>query len=273
MIYKHNRYLDYYYKKYWHIVKGLSSAHEELNNEPDLIWILIFIFNIDYLVFSHLLLLLIFSYLNVFLCQFMWSEWYQLSILSLVELGSCLSFSSLSCFSFCRDCWPMNGTVLWPPLLSALQSGLCAAHVPLWMHWPAVCESREGGAAHRGRGGNRAMSPQFRIAVLGAQGVGKTAIVKRFLHNDYSEVAVSSKTRRVHLSAAVLNGHVHDLQITDYPAISSFPGSSLQVRYPTYHKIWLWPDLVSGQSLAHLEKAHLRHPNKGVGLILTLVGT
>ncbi|XP_067293862.1 ras-like protein family member 10B [Pseudorasbora parva] len=96
------------------------------------------------------------------------------------------------------------------------------------MHWPAVCESREGGAAHRGRGGNRTMSPQFRIAVLGAQGVGKTAIVKRFLHNDYSEVAVSSKTRRVHLSAAVLNGHVHDLQITDYPAISSFPGSSLQ---------------------------------------------
>lgn len=169
----------------------------------------------------------------------MWSEWHQLSILSLVELCSCLSFSSLSCFSFCRDCWPMNGTVLWPPLLSALQSGLCAAHVPLWMHWPAVCESREGGAGHRGRSGNRAMSPQFRIAVLGAQGVGKTAIVKRFLHNDFSEMAVSSKTRRVHLSAAVLNGHVHDLQITDYPAISSFPGSSLQVRYPTYHKIWL----------------------------------
>ncbi|XP_058630866.1 ras-like protein family member 10B isoform X3 [Onychostoma macrolepis] len=97
------------------------------------------------------------------------------------------------------------------------------------MHWPAVCESREGGAAHRGRGGNKAMPPPFRIAVLGAQGVGKTAIVQRFLHDDYSEVAVSSKTRRMHLSAAVLNGHVHDLQITDYPAISSFPVSSLQI--------------------------------------------
>ncbi|XP_052411555.1 ras-like protein family member 10B isoform X2 [Carassius gibelio] len=96
------------------------------------------------------------------------------------------------------------------------------------MHWPAVCESREGGAAHRGRGGNRAMPPPFRIAVLGAQGVGKTAIVQRFLHDDYSEVAVSSKTRQMHLSAAVLDGHVHDLQITDYPAISSFPVSSLQ---------------------------------------------
>uniref|UniRef100_A0A672PQW7 RAS like family 10 member B n=1 Tax=Sinocyclocheilus grahami TaxID=75366 RepID=A0A672PQW7_SINGR len=67
------------------------------------------------------------------------------------------------------------------------------------------------------------MPPLFRIAVLGAQGVGKTAIVQRFLHDDYSEVVVSSKTRRVHISAAVLNGHVHDLQITDYPAISSFP--------------------------------------------------
>lgn len=73
------------------------------------------------------------------------------------------------------------------------------------------------------------MPPPFRIAVLGAQGVGKTAIVQRFLHDDYSDAASSSRTRRVHLSAAVLNGHVHDLQITDYPAISSFPGSSLQV--------------------------------------------
>lgn len=98
------------------------------------------------------------------------------------------------------------------------------------MHWPVVCESREGGGAHRGRGGRGAMPPPFRIAVLGAQGVGKTAIVQRFLHDDYSEAASSSRTRRVHLSAAVLNGHVHDLQITDYPAISSFPGSTLQVR-------------------------------------------
>lgn len=95
------------------------------------------------------------------------------------------------------------------------------------MHWPVVCESREGGGARRvGRG---AMPPPFRIAVLGAQGVGKSAIVQRFLHDDYSDVASSSRTRRVHLSAAVLNGHVHDLQITDYPAISSFPGSTLQV--------------------------------------------
>lgn len=75
------------------------------------------------------------------------------------------------------------------------------------------------------------MPPPFRIAVLGAQGVGKTAIVQRFLHDDYSEAPVqgTSRARQVHLSAAVLNGHVHNLQITDYPAITSFPCSSLQV--------------------------------------------
>ncbi|KAM9539300.1 ras-like protein family member 10B [Salvelinus alpinus] len=74
------------------------------------------------------------------------------------------------------------------------------------------------------------MPPPFRIAVLGAQGVGKTAIVQRFLHDDYSEAPVpaTSRARQVHLSAAVLNGHVHNLQITDYPAITSFPCSSLQ---------------------------------------------
>lgn len=98
------------------------------------------------------------------------------------------------------------------------------------MHWPAVCENREGGAGSRGRGGGRGgMPPPFKIAVLGAQGVGKTAVVRRFLHDDYSESGTPGHARQVHLSAAVLNGHVHDLQITDYPAIPSFPGSSLQV--------------------------------------------
>ncbi|XP_063060044.1 ras-like protein family member 10B isoform X1 [Engraulis encrasicolus] len=121
------------------------------------------------------------------------------------------------------------------------------------MHWPAVCESREGGGGgaggRGGRGGNGGgpvPPPPFRIAVLGAQGVGKTAIVQRFLHDDYSDGPASGSDhggtragsgpgqgnghmgRKVHLSAAVLNGHVHDLQITDYPAITSFPGSTLQ---------------------------------------------
>ncbi|KAM6970186.1 ras-like protein family member 10B [Aplochiton taeniatus] len=103
------------------------------------------------------------------------------------------------------------------------------------MHWPAVCENREGvggatTAGRGGRGGGARMPPPFRIAVLGAHGVGKTAIVQRFLRDDYSDAPAGrpSCARRVHLSAAVLNGHVHDLQITDYPAITSFPVSTLQ---------------------------------------------
>ncbi|XP_064208415.1 ras-like protein family member 10B [Anguilla rostrata] len=97
------------------------------------------------------------------------------------------------------------------------------------MHWPVACENREGGAGGRGRGGGGGgASPPFRIAVLGAQGVGKTAIVRRFLCDDYREAPSPGRARRVYLSAAVLNGHVHDLQITDYPAIPAFPGSSLQ---------------------------------------------
>ncbi|MBN3325407.1 RSLAB protein, partial [Atractosteus spatula] len=72
------------------------------------------------------------------------------------------------------------------------------------------------------------MAATFKIAVLGAQGVGKTAIVRRFLYNDYSEAPAPSRGRRVYLPAAVLNGHVHDLQIMDYPAIPSFPVNTLQ---------------------------------------------
>ncbi|XP_043919206.1 ras-like protein family member 10B isoform X1 [Protopterus annectens] len=72
------------------------------------------------------------------------------------------------------------------------------------------------------------MVTTFKIAILGAQGVGKTAIVRQFLYNEYSEVCVPTKTRRLFLPAAVMNGHVHDLQIMDYPPIASFPVNTLQ---------------------------------------------
>lgn len=68
----------------------------------------------------------------------------------------------------------------------------------------------------------------FKIAVLGAQGVGKSAIVRQFLYNEFSEVCVSTKARRVYLPAVVMNGHVHDLQIMDFPSIASFPVNTLQ---------------------------------------------
>lgn len=72
----------------------------------------------------------------------------------------------------------------------------------------------------------------FKVAVLGAQGVGKSAIVRQFLYNEFSEVCVPTKTRRVYLPAVVMNGHVHDLQIMDFPPITAFPVNTLQVGLP-----------------------------------------
>lgn len=69
----------------------------------------------------------------------------------------------------------------------------------------------------------------FKIAVLGAQGVGKSAIVRQFLYNEFSEVCVPTTARRVYLPAVVMNGHVHDLQIMDFPPITAFPVNTLQV--------------------------------------------
>jgi len=69
----------------------------------------------------------------------------------------------------------------------------------------------------------------FKIAVLGAQGVGKSAIVRQFLYNEFSEVCVPTTARRVYLPAVVMNGHVHDLQIMDFPPITTFPVNTLQV--------------------------------------------
>lgn len=73
------------------------------------------------------------------------------------------------------------------------------------------------------------MVTTFKIAVLGAQGVGKSAIVRQFMYNEFSETSVPTNTRRVFLPAVVMNGHVHELQIMDFPPISSFPVNTLQV--------------------------------------------
>lgn len=77
------------------------------------------------------------------------------------------------------------------------------------------------------------MVSTYRVAVLGARGVGKSAIVRQFLYNEFSEACVPTTARRLYLPAVVMNGHVHDLQILDFPPISTFPVNTLQVRGPT----------------------------------------
>lgn len=59
--------------------------------------------------------------------------------------------------------------------------------------------------------------------------MGKSAIVRQFLYNEFSEVCVPTTARRLYLPAVVMNGHVHDLQILDFPPISAFPVNTLQV--------------------------------------------
>lgn len=73
------------------------------------------------------------------------------------------------------------------------------------------------------------MVSTYRVAVLGARGVGKSAIVRQFLYNEFSEVCVPTTARRLYLPAVVMNGHVHDLQILDFPPIGAFPVNTLQV--------------------------------------------
>jgi GTPase SAR1 family protein len=65
--------------------------------------------------------------------------------------------------------------------------------------------------------------------------VGKSAIVRQFLYNEFSEVCVPTTARRLYLPAVVMNGHVHDLQILDFPPISAFPVNTLQVGGPQGH--------------------------------------
>lgn len=96
---------------------------------------------------------------------------------------------------------------------------------------PGICSPGEPHASartwwRRGAGG---MVSTYRVAVLGARGVGKSAIVRQFLYNEFSEVCVPTTARRLYLPAVVMNGHVHDLQILDFPPISTFPVNTLQV--------------------------------------------
>ncbi|XP_048970170.1 ras-like protein family member 10B isoform X2 [Canis lupus baileyi] len=96
---------------------------------------------------------------------------------------------------------------------------------------PGICSPGEPQAAARTRwrSGAGGMVSTYRVAVLGARGVGKSAIVRQFLYNEFSEACVPTTARRLYLPAVVMNGHVHDLQILDFPPISTFPVNTLQV--------------------------------------------
>ncbi|XP_051829029.1 ras-like protein family member 10A [Antechinus flavipes] len=59
------------------------------------------------------------------------------------------------------------------------------------------------------------MGGTLRVAVLGAPGVGKTAIIRQFLYGDFPERHRPTAARRLYRPAVLLNGVVYDLSISD----------------------------------------------------------
>lgn len=59
------------------------------------------------------------------------------------------------------------------------------------------------------------MGGSLRVAVLGAPGVGKTAIIRQFLFGDYPERHRPTDSPRLYRPAVLLDGAVYDLSIRD----------------------------------------------------------
>lgn len=59
------------------------------------------------------------------------------------------------------------------------------------------------------------MGGSLRVAVLGAPGVGKTAIIRQFLFGDYPERHQPTDGPRLYRPAVLLDGAVYDLSIRD----------------------------------------------------------
>ncbi|XP_006009014.1 ras-like protein family member 10A [Latimeria chalumnae] len=72
------------------------------------------------------------------------------------------------------------------------------------------------------------MVETLNIAVLGAPGVGKTAIIHQFLYNDFSDVYFPTRSKTISRPSVILNDTMYDLKVMDVPPLPSFPTSSSQ---------------------------------------------
>ncbi|CAB4063798.1 RASL10B [Lepeophtheirus salmonis] len=64
------------------------------------------------------------------------------------------------------------------------------------------------------------------MVVLGAQGVGKTSIVRRFVRNEYSLSYERSTSKSEYFPSLILNERLFELKIIDLPVIPYFPAST-----------------------------------------------
>ncbi|KAK3084665.1 hypothetical protein FSP39_017145 [Pinctada imbricata] len=68
---------------------------------------------------------------------------------------------------------------------------------------------------------------KIKLAILGAPGVGKTAIVKQFVYNEFTEDYESTEKKQIFLPSVIINDHLYELKIIDCPYIPYFPVNSL----------------------------------------------
>ncbi|XP_070618447.1 ras-like protein family member 10A [Erythrolamprus reginae] len=66
------------------------------------------------------------------------------------------------------------------------------------------------------------------VAVLGAPRVGKTAIIRQFLYQDFAEKYNPTEDRYIYRPSVMLNGNSYGLKIMDVPYMAAFPANSSQ---------------------------------------------
>ncbi|XP_063000355.1 ras-like protein family member 10A [Elgaria multicarinata webbii] len=66
------------------------------------------------------------------------------------------------------------------------------------------------------------------VAVLGAPKVGKTAIIRQFLHQDFTDTYSPTEGRFAYRPSVVFNGNMYDVKILDVPYLAAFPADSSQ---------------------------------------------
>ncbi|XP_045606381.1 ras-like protein family member 10B [Procambarus clarkii] len=138
-----------------------------------------------------------------------------------------------------------------PPLILLLLSLPPVVVVSGWDSGPCeACGRQRGGGGAGGcsccQGGRRAPSSSsgdappplnghlpppppsqlIKVVVLGATGVGKTAIIKQFVHNEFPASHQPTRGRANHWPSVLVNDRVYQLCIADLPPIRAFPQNS-----------------------------------------------
>ncbi|TRY70325.1 hypothetical protein TCAL_08921 [Tigriopus californicus] len=73
----------------------------------------------------------------------------------------------------------------------------------------------------------------IKVVVLGAHGVGKSSLVKRFVTNDFPTQHIVSKKKSEYFPSLILNDSLFELKILDLPTIPFFPDNS-EVEWSEY---------------------------------------